>query len=279
MRRSRGRNRGLQRGVQRHKIAGKITEENGSEDEEEVGLNNTSKLYISRKQLDKSLGKWCQQCFEAYSFVCYKLCLVALTKGSDGRIQPAKIWKRIIQVIIYTLIGSTVAFKMYVSFHRVGTTGKLDLGTFLCFSAGLGQIVGVCVGSSAIFRPRVTMEVINGWVDMRSYLTKLRNGRPPPTSFSASMQVILTTVGTTFSIFALASFSLYFTSVPAFTIDMIRAAGLSILNDSLPEWLWRVLLLPVELFQYGVPLAPYAYSGHIMMQEIGLMKVYVNELR
>ena len=277
MRRSRGSRRGLQRGVQRHKIARRCTEE--SFDEGEEAARNSKTLYIWRKELDKTLDKWRGRCAEAFLFLCYKLCLVALTVSSNGRIRPAALWTRIIQILIHTLVGCSVVYKILVSSNQVGTVG-LDFVTFLCITVTLPQVVGICVGSNAIFRPRLTMGVINSSVDMRSYLAELRAGRPPPTSSATSIQVIMTAVGVTFAIFGLALFSLYFTSAPIFTIDMLQTAGvISIQDSSLPEWLLRILFLPAELFQYGVPLSCYTYSAHIVMQELGLMDVYIKELR
>ena len=278
MRRSRGRRRGLSRGVQRHKISAKVSADDGDSDDEDEP-KNWKNPFIQRRKLNKLLDKWSQDCFRAYSFICYNLCLVALVKGSDGRIQFASLWRRIIQIIIYTYICFTMIYKIFVSFHRVMTTGRLDFVTFLCVSAGLAQIVGICVSSSALFRPKLTMDVINSWVDMRAYIEILRNGRPLPSSLAASMQVIMTTVGTSFSIFGLALFSLYFTSVPIFTIDMLKAAGVCMPDSSLPQWLWRVVLLPAEFVQFGVPLAPYGYAAHVMILEVGVMREYINELR
>ena len=91
--------------------------------------------------------------------------------------------------------------------------------------------------------------------------------------------MLLTVGGGLVAIPAFTALSLYFDSVPIFMVPTLEQFG--ILSGSAGLWrlLWQLVFYPLELLMYGLPILLMTLSSHFLTIQLGIMKLFINQLR
>ena len=158
---------------------------------------------------------------------------------------------------------------------------KVKIETFICVSLFLVHLVAFMVSLGVLVRPCETMDVLNSHPAILSCIQEIRHGAPrlsPFNDISASLQVIAAVLEAQFIAFGTAIISLLWNNLPVCFFPMAESVGL-IPSGALPRFPWQLVFFPLEYVAYLPPMFMAPFTGSIIVAELGVLKLYLKELR
>ena len=264
--RSSGKKRGIQRGVPKNKIRSK-PQTNKSDGKRRVfGIEES--VYFS-------LGK---RCFDFWFFWSEKLYLAPFARTATGnKYVPLGGRRKDVHYFAW--------FFMFLMFlHKtwglvvILLSQELKMETFMCISQFLFYFDTFCLSLGVIVRPQETMDLLNSWPILLSFLKELRNDVPSPLDdISLALELIALFLMTQGVAVTSALLSLAFSTLPTCYFPLVESLGL-IPDGVLPRFAWQLIFFPFEYVTALPAMLMESLAGSIILIVLGVYKLYTNEL-
>ena len=264
--RSTGRKRGIQRGGGKHKI--KIKKLSGKEDETVLGLG---------KSVYSALGA---KSFEFLYQGSVFLNLVPFRRNDSGEYVPLDCWKQKVKYYAVLCLGFVFMLHKILATVEILLFEELKIQTFMCISLSLVYLIAVMIGLGIWARPEETMDLLNSWPRILSCIQEVREGPrlSPFDDVSTALKVITVLVVTQGIALAAALMTIKMNTLPVSLFPLAESLGL-IPEGVLPRFGWALLFVPLEYLTYVPPMFIAPYSGGILLVLVGVLKLYLQELR
>ena len=268
-----GRRRTFQPGaIQKHKIVSK-TEEDGE------GVFGLLEKFIPDRQVH-SLFNFAEICFKLLTKINCKLYLAPYSLSKDGELEPISGWRLWVHYAVLLLLAVSMIHKFLVVFPRV-SAGVLDTTTFICIALFLCYLVAFSVSTSHLILTEETIVLINGY--SRIMMSCAEDGEPMPLIANTKTAVVVTSVAILSQTIAwgVSAFSFVFPDLPGTYIAMMadEAGFVSGSSYVIPGIVWKLLLWPLELITYTIPMFMAAWAPIIMLLEMMVVNNCLNQLR
>lgn len=267
---STGRKRGIQRGVGKYKIRSKVVGAEQDDDNGEgfLGFQRSAFLAAGQKCFDIL--------FEGTKF----FQLAPFRRTLTGQYVPLTSKQTILHYAAI-IIGVLFMLQKFVGTAQLLFYEELKIETFMCVSLFVIHFAAcmICLGMWA--RPKETMELLNSWPQILACLEEIQGDGRPPTPFdnmSTSLKVIACFLVTQGIALATGILSLLFSNLPACFFPMADKYGL-IPEGVLPRFGWQLVFFPLEYFSYVPPMFAAPFSAAILLTLMGVLQVYLDQLR
>ena len=263
---STGRKRGIQRGVGKHKIQSKAV---GARPGEDGFLGIGRSVYFA-------LGL---KCFELLYRGTEFFHLVPFKRNANGEYVPLDLKQKIWHYAALSL-GSVLMLQKAWGTVELLLFEELKIQTFMCISLFLIYLVAFMIGLGIWARPQETMDLLNSWPKILACLAEIREG-PPPMPFddmSSALKIMTVFLVTQGIAFAAGLLSLIMSNLPICFFPMAEKYGL-IPEDVMPRFAWQLVFFPLEYFSYIPPMFIAPFSGGILLTLMGVLKIYLEEVR
>ena len=263
--RSTGRKRGIQRGVGKHKI--KIKPLEGEKSEAVFGLH---------KSVYASLG---EKCFEILYQGSVFFQLIPFRRNAAGEYVPLN-WKQKIGHYAVLSLGFVILLQKTLGTLELLLFEELKIETFMCLSLFLIYMVATMIGLGVWARPEETMDLLNSWPRILSCIQEIREepALGPFDDISTTLKVITVLLVTQGIAFAAALMTIIMSNLPICLFPMAESLGL-IPDGIMPRFGWQLLFFPLEYLTDLPPVLIAPYSGSILLILVGVLKLYLQELR
>ena len=238
-----------------------------------------------RTRLTLFLEKWSRRCFLRSIAINSKLNLVPVCHDvHTGVFALGPRWRRLLSYAVYVAFGLTILHKFGVCI-QLGQRSTLDLDIFISLDGLLLQLVPVCAALAHISCLEEVTSVMNCMPKVLSRLGSECGRREEVSPFSdlgVALRVMFIISGAVVSAPVFPVLSVYFDSVPIFIFPTLSRTGLITTTGEeqlFPKFVWQLLLYPLEVIMYGMPLLLLTFTGSAAMVQLGVFKVYVNQLR
>ena len=267
---ARGRRRTLQPGIQKHKIISKT--------EDGEGIFGLIEKCISEEYL-QNFFKFAEKCFVFHTKINCKLCLAPYSLSQDGKLEHCsrkRIW---IHYFVLLLLAVSMIHKFLIVVPRI-SSGTIDTTTFICIATFLCYLVAFSVSSSFLILTDETIDLIHCWPRILMYCAE-ENEEPVALVANTKTAVVVSSVAILAQTIAwgVSVFSFVFPDLPATYIVMAGKVGLVPVASKIPRIMWKLLLWPLELMTYILPLFMAAWAPMILMIDIMVARNCVNQLR
>ena len=124
------------------------------------------------------------------------------------------------------------------------------------------------------------MDLLNGWPGILSCIQEIREepALGPFDDISTTLKVITVLLVAQGIAFAAALLTIIMSNLPICLFPMAESLGL-IPDGLLPRFGWQLLFFPLEYLTYLPPMLIAPYSGSILLIMVGVLKLYLQELR
>ena len=263
--RSTGRKRGIQRGVGKHKIKIK-----------KLPKKTEETLFGVDKSVYSATG---EKCFEFLYQGSVFFQLVPFRRTATGQYVPLN-WKQ--KLAHYAVLSLSAASTLH---KTLGTLEfllfeELKVETFMCISLFLICLISMMVSLGVWARQEETMDLLNAWPHILACIQEIREGPPlsPFDDMSTALKLsaaVLVAQGIAFNALLL---TIIFDNLPVCLFPVAEGLGL-IPEGILPHYGWQLLFYPLEYLTYLAPMFIAPYSGGILLVLVGVLKLYLQELR
>ena len=263
---STGRKRGMQRGVGKHKIRSKAIEARPGEDGF-LGIRRS--VYFA----------WGLKCFDLLYRGTEFFQLAPFRRTLSGEYVHLNS-KQKTRYYAALGIGFVLMLQKLWGTAELLLFEELKIETFMCISLFLIYLVAFMIGLGIWARPQETMDLLNSWSKILACLEEIREG-PLPTPFddmSTTLKVIAVFLVTQGIAFAAGLLSLIMSHLPICFFPMAEKYGL-IPEGILPRFCWQLVFFPLEYFSYIPPMFCAPFSGAILLTLMGVLKIYLEEVR
>ena len=275
--------RGPARGLQKFRRSFRPTTE---QNEESLCHPSTPFDELSyAKRFGLVLAKWSRRCFLRSIAINSKLNLIPLSHDVHTDVFTiGSRWRRVMSYAVYSAFAVTILHKFFVCV-QLSQRSSLDLDLFFSLGGLLLQLVPVCTALAHILNLEEVVSVMNSMPKVLSRLgSDCGHGAEvsPFSDLGVSLRIMFIMSGVVVSAPAFPMLSVYFDSIPVFIfptlirMDMITTVGEEVLFSKL---VWQLVLYPVEVIMYGMPLLLMTFTGSAAMVQLGVFQVYVNQLR
>ena len=279
MRKAKAERRGFDRGAQRKPLGSRRKQKNDDEDHNPVFDAPIRVAFVDTKSPHAVLTPVAQTCFQLTFALCSKLRLINLVQDPQTKkYKVGAFWRRTVHVLIWTVVGISMARNLWISIEQIRM--GFDLTSLVCLGGFWGQLTGLGLGFGALVQPQKTAELLNTWSASLTH----SNADGPMTNLAWSsllvcLQVIVINTGTTLFPLMYPLFGLIWPSIPIFLLPSLQRADFFQGNDLVPRWAWWMLLYPLEVATFAATLLPFAFTGHFLLVEIGIVKGFTGKLR
>ena len=257
-----------QRGVGKHKILPKAIDQQKKDTSTLLGISKSSYSHCGAK------------CFDFLFHGCVIFHVVPFRRTPSGKYVPLD-WKQ--KIAHYAVLSLWIVLTVQKPFVilRMLLHEELRIETFICVSLFVIHFVAFMISLGTLARPQETIEVLNSHPGVLSCIQEIRHGKPrlnPFHDISASLQVVAAVLVAQGIAFAASIASLIWSDLPACFFPMAESVGL-IPAGALPRFAWQLMSFPVEYLAYLPAMFIAPLSGGILMTELGVLKLYLQELR
>lgn len=268
---STGRKRGIARGVGKHKIRSKDpeAEQDGDTDESFLGFRRSALLASGQKSFDILFRGT-----ELFHLAPFKRTLT-------GQYVPLNFKQKIRH---YAAVGIAVSLMLqkFIGVAELVLFEELKIETFMCLTLFVIHFAACMISVGMWARPQETMDLLNSWSKILGCLEEIREeGRPPPTPFddmSTSLKVVAVFLVTQGVALGAGLLSLAFSNLPACLFPMAEKYGL-IPPGVLPRFGWQFVFFPLEYFSCIPPMFCAPFTAAILLTLMGVLKVYLEQVR
>ena len=270
--RAKGRKQTLQPGIQRHKIISKI--------DDQEGIFGLIEKCIPERQLQKFFN-FADQCLRFHTMIKCKLCLAPFSLSEHGNLEHSSGKKLWIHYLVLSLMVLSMMHKLIAVLPRV-SSGTLDTTTFICTAYFLCYLVAFSVSLSCLILTDETIDLINDWHTILMYYCAEEEGEVPGsvvTNTKTAFVVCSVAIMAQTIAWGVSVFSFVFPDLPATYIVMADEAGLVPVAPIIPRIFWKLLLWPLELMTYILPMFMAAWGSIVFLVNIIVSSTCVNQLR
>ena len=263
---STGRKRGIQRGVGKHKIQSTALNARPGHDGF-LGIGRSVYFAVGHK------------CFDLLYRGTEFFQLAPFRRTLSGKYVPLNL-KQKFRYCAALGIGLALMLQKLWGTAELLLFEELKIETFMCISLCLIYLVAFMIGLGIWAQPEETMDLLNSWPDILACLEEIREG-PSPTPFddmSTTLKVIAVFLVSQGIAFAAGLLSLIMSNLPICFFPMAEKYGL-ISQGIMPRFGWQLLFFPLEYFSYVPPVFIGPFSGGILLTLMGVLKIYLEEVR
>lgn len=251
--------------------------------------NDASSNKVFEKQnYGRSLGLFLQKlsrkCFLRSIALNTKLNLIPLSHNiHTGEFTIVPRWRRVMSYVLYSAFA-LVIFHKFCECIQLAQRSNLDLRMFISLDGFLLQLVPVCTALAHIFSLEEVTGVMNCFPKVLSNLGSECGGGvefSPFDDLGVALRVMFIIGGAIVSAPTFPMLSVYFDSVPIFMFPALNRVGLITTGPEqmFSTFVWQLVLYPLEVIIYGIPLLLLTFTGSIAIVQLGVFKVYVSQLR
>ena len=266
VKKSRGKQRGIQQfSVRKHRVHLRF------------GVNNDSSS--ERTTYDDKIAELCQTTWWYLSFACSKCNLVPFEAATDDQLILRSATRRVIHYAFAALVLAMTIRHLVVTIWCLMTDG-MNLNSVVCLCFLMYNFAVTAAGAASSFRADEMISLINSWQPQLDWIEQeTGNGVTIYDRTSDNIKVTLPTFIFHLIAMELAGISVVFENVSPTVCGLIRSLGFCPSSSSGADLLRRLLLSPVEL---AVALATgwvAAFNIACGTLSLGLIRVYLSDMR
>ena len=264
------RKRGIQRGVGKYKIQSKIVEA------EQVSNDGEGFLEFRRSAFITSGQKCFDILFRGIAFFQLAPFRCTLT----GQYVPLNSKKTVRHYIALAIVVLFMLQK-FVGTAQILLYEQLKVETFMCLSLFVIHFAAFMTSLGMWARPEQTLDLLNSWPKILACLEEIQGDGRHPTPFdnmSTSLKIIAPFLVCQGIALGTGVASLLFSNLPACFFPMAENFGL-IPEGVLPRFGWQLVFFPLECLSYIPPMFAAPFSGAILVILMGVLKVYLDQVR
>ena len=265
--RTTGKKRGILRGVAKYKIKSKkLTQQ-----------DDWKTIFGLEKSMYSALGAKCFQIIVKGSFFFY---LVPFRRTAGGEYVRLENWKQKVRHYAALCVGFASALHKVLGAAEVLLFQELSVESFMVISVVLIYSVTILLSVAVLARPEETMDLLNSWPRILACIQEILEGPTlsPFDDVSTSLKVIAIFLVSQGVVIAALLLSIVMGHLPVFWLPLADRLGL-IPEGIMPRFGWQLLFLPLEYLTYLPPMFIAPFSGGIMVVLVGVLKLYLRELR
>ena len=224
----------------------------------------------------EATSKW----FNFIGRICSKLYLIPYSFDENGKLRIFSRRQLLIHYAVYAAAALSALHKFVVLCYRFSSADSTltDLSTFLCVISVLSYFVPFTIAVSVLFRKEETACVLNTWNDLLASLQPENEDGGVFCDTEAAFVLVSVSELCLVGGLGISMLGFMFESLP---VSYFTAAeGLGLVNPTyMPNILWKLVLWPMELVTYMMPVLPCAWSHTINDMIAIIMKNCLSQMR